>query len=117
HGLGTCAAYALVPQSLVLVAGFTKTLSGGSHSGGRSAHPGRVWGRIRRLFPALRGCASVALHGERDEQPAPVWLAECRPLREGRHQRLRRRGQAGRGKSTTDWNQGGGALPGGCRAG
>ncbi len=49
--------------------------------------------------PALRRCARTAVHGERNQQPAPVRRAQRHALRQGRHQRLHRHRPQGRGQS------------------
>ena len=85
---------------------------------GRRAPHGRqrLPPRAGRMAAAVRGPGRAPVLRERDEQPATVRRAECRRVRQGRHQRLRRLRRRGRRQPGATGNQGRGAAPARARA-
>ena len=64
------------------------------------------------VHPVLRRRRAAALHRERDQQRAALLRDDQRrPVRQGRHQRLRGPGQTGGGEPRQAGHQGRGALP------
>ena len=89
-----------------------------AHPAGRSSEPrGHARGRrVRTPSSATAGStcegdAPAALHRERDQHRSGSRHAEREPLRQGRHQRLRRARPARRGQPRRHRHQGGGAPP------
>ena len=82
------AADALVPQHLVV----GRRRARGRRCG-RPATPASIAAshpELGRALPLLRGRAGAAVHRERDQHRAALRRAEPHPVRQGRHQRLRR---------------------------
>ena len=92
-------AHALVPQYVELVAWGAEARRCARSPGRKGREPSRLTRRARRALAVRGGRRAPALHRERDQQPAALRHAECRPLREGRHQRLRGPRAAGGGES------------------
>ena len=80
-------------------------------TGGRLSVPATPTQRTPRpVLPVLRRGCRAAVHRERDEHDAALGHAERQPLREGRHQRLRRPRRGRRREPGRCGDQGRGAL-------
>ena len=97
---------AVVPQPVVLA----RNRRAAGHAAGHRRHAGqrrpRRRSRARRALPLLRGRSAAAVHGERDQHAAHLRRAQPDPVRQGRHQRLRRPRPAGSGEPGKERHQG-----------